>query len=318
MKIAFFPCNNGLGHIKRSLELATYLDVNQKIDFYSKDIKKYEFKLPKNIKLKEIDSPKNLKDFKKKNYPKWIFNKNLDKYKFVYSDTLNEIYLKSDNVVLFANFFWNIIYNHRSIIFNKINKSVRNKKIFTNYLFYHKPSMKNRNFSKVGFFGKFLRKKHLINKNILISIGTASLNKLSIIKKELREIIKDNNEFIFFLDRSLYKSMKSFKNTELAIHDKHMFDNISFAIIKPGFSIISECLKNGIPIFCFDKYQNKEFKYNSKIITFNKLGFKSNDLSAIVNKIKKMNDLDIKRTFTKFKKLKWNGEKIIINEFKKR
>ena len=40
MKIAFFPFDNGLGHIKRSLELATYLDVNQKIDFYFKDIKK--------------------------------------------------------------------------------------------------------------------------------------------------------------------------------------------------------------------------------------------------------------------------------------
>tara|TARA_B100000989_G_C19288188_1_gene363200 strand:- start:186 stop:338 length:153 start_codon:yes stop_codon:yes gene_type:complete len=40
MKIAFFPFDNGLGHIKRSLELTAYLDVNQKIDFYFKDIKK--------------------------------------------------------------------------------------------------------------------------------------------------------------------------------------------------------------------------------------------------------------------------------------
>ena len=41
----------------------------------------------------------------------------------------------------------------------------------------------------------------------------------------------------------------------VAKHDKKMFEKISIAIIKPGFSIISECLRNGVPIYCFDNMQ---------------------------------------------------------------
>ena len=33
MKVAIFPCNNGLGHIKRSLDLADKIQKKIKIDF---------------------------------------------------------------------------------------------------------------------------------------------------------------------------------------------------------------------------------------------------------------------------------------------
>ena len=47
MKIAIFPCNNGLGHIKRSLEIAQNINRRIKIDFFTKYDLDYNFKKKK-------------------------------------------------------------------------------------------------------------------------------------------------------------------------------------------------------------------------------------------------------------------------------
>ena len=44
MKIAIFPCNNGLGHIKRSFEIANKINNKVKVDFFTKDIAKINSK----------------------------------------------------------------------------------------------------------------------------------------------------------------------------------------------------------------------------------------------------------------------------------
>ena len=97
-----------------------------------------------------------------------------------------------------------------------------------------------------------------------------------------------------------------------------MFNIVSGAIIKPGFSIINECLKYGIPIFCFNKYQNVEFKYNCNIIKKHKLGFVNNKLNILLDKLFNLSSKDRKRLLNKYKKLKWNGEKKIIDELQEK
>ena len=129
MKIGFFPCNNGLGHIKRSLYIANLINKKIPIDFYSKIKNKKKFNINKNIKFKLINSPKNLNDFSKKNYPNWFMKYlNLNKYDILFSDTLPEVNLSNTKSIIFANFFWNKIYNLKSKIFSKITYNLKKKK----------------------------------------------------------------------------------------------------------------------------------------------------------------------------------------------
>ena len=316
MRIAIFPCNNGLGHIKRSMELAQSLNKKIKIDFYTKKISKYYFKKKKNLSIKIIDNPNSIKDFKKPSFSKWIYNFNLKNYDYIFCDTLPEIILLNKDTIIFANFFWNKIFNLKNKIFKKIEKKLYLSKIFSNYLFFHKPSMKKMKITKVGFFGSFIRNKYLDNRNILISIGTAELINSKILINRIKKIVLKYENYNFYIDKGYYEHFKNFKNISQATHDKKMFSKISVAIIKPGFSIISECLKNGVPIFCFDTKQNAEFRYNSDIIVKNKLGYKENNISKLFDKALNT-DLKLKKKiFNRYRNLKWNGEKTIINEFK--
>ena len=53
-----------------------------------------------------------------------------------------------------------------------------------------------------------------------------------------------------------------------------MFDKIKYAIIKPGFGSLNDCLKNQIIIFCYsNKVYNKEFMINSNAMKKNNLGY---------------------------------------------
>ncbi len=317
MKIAIFPCNNGLGHIKRSFEVAHKINNKVKIDFFVKKDAINKFKKNKNLSIKILKSPKNLDDFSKPTYPKWVYDLNVNKYDFIYSDTLPELILKRNRIIIFANFFWNKIFKLKNKIFKEIDKKLILNKIYTNYLFFHGPSMKGKQIIKIGFFGKFSNNKFLENNNILISVGTAKLINSKKIINKIKKIINENKNYNFYIDGKYLNFLKKLKNVYLAEHNDKMFKKISIAIIKPGFSIISDCLRNGIPIFCFDDMQNEEFKYNSSVILKNKLGFKENNIEKLFYKALNTNKETKKKLFKKYKSLKWGGEINILNEFKK-
>ena len=316
MKIAIFPCSNGLGHIKRSFEIAYKINSKVKIDFFTKNIEKHKFKHKKNLSIKKINCPKNLDEFKKPSYTRWIYKLDLNKYDFIYSDTMPELVLRRNKVIIFANFFWNKIFKVKNKIFKEIDKKLILNKIYTNYLFFHKSSMKGKKIIKIGFFGNFSRTKFLDNNNVLISVGTAKLVNSKILISKIKSLVNKYNNYNFYVDEKYFNYFSKSKNVYLAKHDDKMFKKVSVAIIKPGFSIISECLKNGIPIFCFDNMQNNEFKFNSRIITKNKLGYRNNDLRKLFYKALNTNIETKKRLFYKYKNLKWLGEKNILNEFR--
>ncbi len=316
MKIAIFPCNNGLGHIKRSLEIAQNINRRIKIDFFTKYDLDYNFKKKKNLFIKEIRNPHKLDEFKVPSYPKWVNYLDLKKYDVIYCDTLPELVLVRKKIIIFANFFWNKIFKLNNKIFKDIDRNLSSSKIFTNYLFYHRPSMRRKKSIKIGFFGKFIRKNYLENNNILISIGTAKLENSNNLLKHLKNQIMKNKNYNFYVDKKYFSYFKNIKNAFLAEHDKYMFKKISIAIIKPGFSLISECLKNGIPIFCFDNMQSAEFKHNSSILVKYKLGYKENNIKKLFDIALSKDKKSKIQLFYKYKNLKWNGEEAIINEIK--
>ena len=226
------------------------------------------------------------------------------------------------NIYVYANFFWTSIYNKNNKIILEILKKKKIKKIFTNYLFFHKKSFKNiKNYEKVGFFDKPKHDKYIKRENILISLGTSEFSTKQKIIKEISTCLSNFNQSTkFYVDLDIYKILKKQKNIYLANHTNKMFKSISVAIIKPGFSIIHDCLKYGISIICYDKYLNNEFKYNAKILLKHKLGIKMNNLKkCIMESIKVSNNEKIKKKqFIKINNLNWRGEEKIVKNFLKK
>jgi hypothetical protein len=321
MEIALIPCQNGLGHIKRTVCLANKISDRIKVTIFCDPKKLKKFKINSKVKQKKIKLASKLDKFKSDKFTKWIENKKIFKNRLIYSDNLTEVILKNKKSFIYANFIWNKIFNVQKKIFQEINKTLiyNNSTIYCNYLFYNKESLKDLKLKKVGFFGKFLgniNKKNL-KFNILISLGTADIINFKKISKKISIIINKYKTINFFLDPKIFYKYKNFQNIFLAKYDQDMFNKISAAIVKPGFSILNDCFQYGIPIFTYDQFQNKEFKYNSKIIEKKRLGYKSNSFNKLINLATNLKKEKRKNIFNKYKNLKWNGEIIIKNDIEK-
>ena len=84
-------------------------------------------------------------------------------------------------------------------------------------------------------------------------------------------------------------------NFQVFDYSKHMFSKMSLAIIKPGFGIINNCLKFGIPICPINIFFNNEFKQNLEILKKKRLilfqtSFKNLDINLKKNYIHYLKD----------------------------
>ena len=98
-------------------------------------------------------------------------------------------------------------------------------------------------------------------------------------------------------------------NVVIATYSVQMFNKIKYAIIKPGFGLIKDCLRNNVLIYSFlNSNFNKEFFNNAKALKINKLGFITKSLHKGYQNItqKKMSNINDKR------KHYFNGENDII------
>ena len=257
ISISFLPCNNGLGHIRRMALIANKIPKHDKnIFFFIDKTKKEKFNLNNNIKkhyFKNNSSNQLNKLFK---------NKLLKNSNVIFSDNLlhKKFIFKKNNLI--CKFFWEEILNK-----NKENLKIlksKNIKIFSNYLF---SNIKTKIIiKKVGFFEKYKPSKK--NDSILISTGTANSRLFKKFKKQIIKIVKNKSfgKKKLYLDPSLYK--KNFKRYSVfkASYSKKMYSQITFAMIKPGLGTIEECLKRGIPIIPIMSDENKEFKFNTKVL----------------------------------------------------
>ena len=274
MKIAIIPCQNGLGHAVRSFFLFKELKkkkINVKF-FYNKKSKNIfsNYSTHLNCETKLIN-------FKNGNYLKKNYKKNLfKKYDFVYIDNLYEKIIKLDKkAIIFANFFWFNLYNIKKNFYKSIiNKKKNIHKIFTNYLFFHRDSFRDiKKFYKVGFFGKFSNEKFKKRNNILISLGTADFyNEKNLINEIINNlpIIKAGK---IYLDLKIFYKISNIKNNILlSKYNKNMYKDLAVAIVKPGFSTLENCLRNGVTPISFFKNLNSEFHHNSRIIKKKQIG----------------------------------------------
>ena len=124
MKVGIIPCDNGLGHISRSIELANFLIKKFNVTLI---LSKYEknFLINKKVSVKKINSNFKLtKNYSyNTNWYKKIKNKKIQKIDLLISDNLPEaIFLKK--TILYANFFWHEILNKKKYLIRNLNKEI--------------------------------------------------------------------------------------------------------------------------------------------------------------------------------------------------
>lgn len=230
----------------------------------------------------------------------------------IISDNIHQFTKLDKNIFIYANFFWEKIYNPQKKIELNLKK---NDRIFSNYIFKSK-HIKTSKLIKTPFFEN--QKKIKKNKTkILISFGTARFfldkNQILLLKKNLASFFFKNYEF--YLDPIVYDKIDKKKNISKAKYDQKMYDNTRYAIIKPGMGTVEECLKNNIEIISFTKNLNLEFKEIAKTLSKQKIGKKTNDIGDAFKVLKKI--ILNEKTFYKNQKLQWFGEKTISKYLRK-
>ena len=315
MKVGIIPCDNGLGHISRSIELANFLIKKFNVTLF---LSKYEknFSINKKVSIKKINSNFKLtKNYSyNTNWYKKIKNKKIQKIDLLISDNLPEAIFLKKKTILYANFFWHEILNKKKYLIRNLNKEIlkRDIKILSNYLFGNILSLR-KNIYKIGFIGKFKKQNALKKEGILISLGNSRIG----YDKNFRISFKilqnpKSDKYTFYVDKNLFKKKKKFpKNIKVANFSDKMFEDIKVAIIKPGFSTIQDCLKRGITINSYLQTYNKEFLNNAKTLKKEKIGdYFFNINKAINDAVNKFNDNKrILKVQNICKKLKWKGKK---------
>jgi hypothetical protein len=158
IKIGIVPCQNGLGHISRCIDLSNELSKKYSVFLISNLRKNKKFNIKNSVKrvhfFFEFDLKKNIYDqFWYKKLEHKIESLNID---VLISDNLPEIiFLKYKSIIL-SNFFWHEIFNMRNKRIKKTLALIKSKKIkiFRNKKFSH-----NNKFSKIGFIGEVKKKK---------------------------------------------------------------------------------------------------------------------------------------------------------------
>ncbi len=323
MKLAIFACNNGLGHIRRSIIIAKYLSNSFDVSLFGERKKLDKFKIFKKIRIINLD----VKFEPAKNFiqNKYRLKKKLSKYKnkfdLIFADTFPEVNFLGKKIYIFSNFLWHREFKILSKKYLRLEKSLLKKNVifFSNYLF-GKNYLKKFNVVKVPFFENF--KKTIKKDAILISFGTAKFYQENKIKNIVEKIVKLNkkNKNKIYLEPRLYKNSFLKLNIHKANYSEKMYNEVSIAITKPGLGTVEECLRRGIKIICFTKGMHAEFKHNANVLLKLKLAYKKNSL---IECYKLANNLlykkkELKKTLTKCMSLKWGGEKTIANYIIKR
>ena len=312
IKIGIVPCQHGLGHISRSIDLANKLS-NKLSDKYSVFLIS-SFK--KNKKFKINDSVKKINfvctfDIKDKKYDQFWYKKLETKIQFLnidilISDNLPEIIFLKNKSIIISNFFWHEIFNIKN---KKLKRTLELTKLRKTKIFRNKIFNDSNKFSKIGFIGKLNQKKKN-NNALLISFGsddTVSNN----IKNQLEDIIFDKERKMpIYLDPNYYKKKYKKFNVTKATYTERMFNQIQYAIIKPGFGSIKDCLKNRVLIFSYiDRNYNQEFLTNARALRKKNLGLITKSL------LKTYKDIQAKKFTNNIKPSKdlFNGEDQIMN-----
>lgn len=333
-EILIIACDNGLGHVKRSIILADQLIFeNYNVDLVcsQKKFKKFCQILKISKKLNNIDIKINFMtkdenlELRVKVLKKFL---HVNKYDLVISDNLIEVLFLRPDAVILANFWWHDVIDYKKETLFSFKKILDKCDPITigSELFATKGVKKNKNFKSIGFITKniYQGKKKNSFRNLLISVGASGISLdlyKSFFSKHLNLLKKEFNHI--YCDPILVNGLNLDSSLIIADYSQEMYKKINVAIVRPGLGTIIDLLSNQcVPICIYEK--NSEMINNGKIIENNKIGFNF----GIVNEenidlLQFLNEVKIKIDIIKYNILSLNmnglNEAIVIlkNEIKK-
>ena len=323
--VLIISCDNGLGHIKRSMIIGSELIT----EGYNVYIACSKLKFSKLYKILNVSNKlSNINLVLNHSLSNDSFKKKKDKlenilqernYKIVISDNLIEpLYLRSDTIIL-ANFWWHEILNLSKASIDKYENLLRSKNptIIGSNLFSTLKVKKYKNFKPTGIITKkFLNSnKQDYPKNILISIGASknSINSyVKFFKKNLNKIINSFDKI--YCDPILINSFNNNDKIIEANYSNSMYSNIDVAIVRPGIGTITDLLSNQcIPICVYEN--NFEMISNALQIENSKIGLNLGIIDDLNNELE-FSIIELNKKITEIKEnikmLNFNGLKETI------
>lgn len=332
-KIIFFIVSpNGLGHLRRVIEIVNYLN---KKKFYSKCyiyIDKRLLKLvqwdkkiylkTKNIEwifLKNHFSNDDLINFTKN--LKFLYkNKNFISADIVISDNLAAPLESKKKIILMGSFLCSEIFLDKKYKLIKKNEKLLIKK--------YKPEMiclrtinciKNKDIKKIEI--DWIREKTSSTKKLRngILFSPSKFINIKETSKIIDHLLKDKKNKIY-IPRSFGLLKKYFNRTRNFKFTKEDFKKVLFSFCRPGLGAVEDCISNKIFMFETTKDQSIEIKHNSKILknmgllnridnNFLKMNFKTYlslikfNLPLYLNKVNNVNNNGLTQIYFFLKKI---------------
>ena len=278
-RVALIACSNGLGHVRRMILLALQLQergVEPTLFAPAKSIERFR---NYSLNLNSIQTEEHVAALDRETLcgtygwswlDKWQTSTQcFDAYDVVVSDNSPEFLAIRPDTIISGNFLW-----HQ--ICAEIDKAHHG---FLSQLFArHRPTM-----ITYGGFSQVVRTEGLREisvsilqpnftafsterKGVLISCGTGGAAQ-QLFNREIRTMLNDRSidpEIEFFVEPSISGDLDGFY--QVADFSEEMFLHIGCAITRPGFGIISECMRFGIRIFSLYEKDNLEMIRSAEII----------------------------------------------------
>lgn len=327
--LGILVCRNGLGHIRRIIQVVDFLLLKEKkinieifFDFKQKEmLKNWKIinKLEKNESVKFFNfSPypfwsSNLKDLNPKKLLNWhkdLKKLNLEKFDLIISDNLIETIIYNKNTILSGSFLWHIIYK---IAFCD-NKEIENYYNFCSEILYKNKTkmIVNKYFFmpqleeqvetlKVGML-KSLKRNRKKLKDGKIGVLFAYFNEL-----KLNNFRSSNNNFDFFADLRTFQKFRK-ENFKKFSYEKMGFSKIEAILGTSSMGTITESFGTSTPLFVLPS-KNPEILHNLNILKKLGLGFETKDVKDGLEKIKDFykGELNYKNYLNSLKKIEKNG-----------
>lgn len=287
-KIGVLVCSNGLGHIRRIVQIIYNLQKelkNFKIDIffdfekkrYLKGWKLFE-KLCSNEKVffKNFNPfphwPEDFKNFNVNELLNWhkeiVFLKNYD---YVISDNFLEPLLYNKKTIISGSFLWHHIYfdafgNNGKIknyfdFCNEILEKYNPKIIVNKYFFY--PALKNYPETiKIGMLKSIKRnvkKKREGRYGVLFSFSASAF-----FNSEFEKILTENKKFKIYFDKRMKEKFEK-SNFKVFSYEKNSFSKIHGILGFAGIGTITESIGTQTPLFVLPS-KNPELVHNSIIL----------------------------------------------------
>jgi hypothetical protein len=276
--VALIACTNGYGHIRRLLLIAEALKkigiestlfAPKLIANYLADL--FQIESPTII---DFDTETTATDWLNGNAWKWVQRiQDLGDYDEVVSDNLVDVLTLRKDAWLSGSFLWHeslsgippqIIHNQMRLL------AIHRPPMFSSRLFTSKKIKSLVKVFEVGLFGKRYNQQDREKKNALIAIGKGSP-----LGRNLHLLIEEISKIKFIPFNKVWVDPEIFPTSapkwmKPATFERHMYEDLQVAIIRPGVGTATESILAGAKIFAFYEEENMEMKENAS--TLEKMG----------------------------------------------